>query len=212
MRMIALLLAALATLPLQAAEVPSDFTGLLDAHNAARRSVGVAPLMWSGALATEAQQWGDRLAGEDCKLRYDPDPARRENTGQNLFRAYGNAPYEGYKRSSAEAADRWVREGAQYDHARHQCKPGLGSQCGAYLQVIWEATTAIGCGRARCAAAEVWVCHYAPRGGQEGLLPYGNAPQSSPVAEPPRVQQCDALPPTEAQQFSDALNEQLRPQ
>jgi len=209
MRLIPLLLFVFAALPLHADEVPADFAGALQAHNTARRAVGVAPLLWSNALAAEAQQWANQLAAEDCKLRYDPDPQRRETTGQNLFRAYGPAPYEGYKRSAAEAAERWVREGQHYDHATHRCKPGLGSQCGAYLQVIWEATTEMGCAAARCPAAEVWACHYTPRGGQEGLKPYGNPPQASPVTEAPRVQQCGWQGPTPAEQFGEALNDRL---
>ena len=212
MRLIALLLLTLVALPLRADNVPTDFSSLLDTHNAARRAVGVPPLAWSNLLAAGAQQWANQLAAEDCKLRYDPDPKRREKTGQNLFRAHGAAPYEGYKRTGADAAERWVREGQQYDHGAHRCKVSIGSQCGAYLQVIWETTTAIGCARSRCAAAEVWACHYAPRGGQEDLKPYGNMPQASPVAEAAPVQQCGWMGPTPAEQFSDAVTEQLSPQ
>lgn len=209
MRITALLLLVLAALPLHADEVPADFAGLIESHNSARRAVGVAPLLWSNTLAADAQQWANQLASEDCRLRYDPDPTRRETTGQNLFRAYGSAPYEGYRRSSAEAAERWVREGEHYDHAVHRCQVGIGSQCGAYLQVIWEATTALGCARARCPAAEVWACHYTPRGGQDDLKPYGNAPQASPLAQTIPVQQCGWLGPTPAEQFGEALSNQL---
>lgn len=213
LNLIALLFLLPAALPLQAQGEPARFGGMIAAHNAARSSVGVAPLAWSDALAAGAQQWADQLAGEDCKLRYDPDPARRESTGQNLFRAYGSAPYPGYKRTPVEAAARWVREGQQYDHASHRCRDRLGSQCGAYLQVIWEKTTALGCGQARCAAAEVWVCHYAPRGGQDDLKPYGNLPQASTVVEvAPPVQHCGSISPTPAEQLSDALTEKLPPQ
>lgn len=212
MRVITLLLLALIALPLHADEEPADFAGMLDAHNSARAAAGVAPLAWSGALAAEAQQWANRLVSENCALRYDPDPQRRETTGQNLFRAYGGSPYQGYKRSPADAAARWLREREQYDHGSHRCKVSLGSQCGAYLQMIWETTTALGCSRARCEQAEVWVCHYAPRGGQEGLRPYGNPPQASPVVEATLGQQCGWQGPTPAQQFSDELRDQLAPQ
>lgn len=212
MRLITLLLLALFMLPLHADEEPTDFAGMLAAHNRARAAVGVAPLAWSDALAAEAQQWANQLTAEDCALRYDPDPKRRESTGQNLFRAYSSSAYSGYKRSAVDAAARWLREGEQYDHSSHRCKAGLGSQCGAYLQIIWDATTAMGCGRARCEQAEVWTCHYTPRGGQEGLLPYGNALQSSPVVEATLGQQCGWQGPTSAQQFSDALRDQLAPQ
>lgn len=210
--LLALLLSALASLPLRADEEPAAFSGMLSAHNAARSAVGVAPLLWSNTLASEAQQWANRLASEGCQLRYDPDPTRRETTGQNLFRAYGSAPYTGTKRTPAEVAARWVREGQQYDHATHRCRDKLGSQCGAYLQVIWETTTALGCAVARCEAAEVWACHYAPRGGQADLKPYGNAPQASPAAEAVLVQQCNALLPSAADQFGEALSEKLPPQ
>lgn len=210
--LLGLLVSALTAWPLHADDEPARFNGMLAAHNSARAAVGVAPLRWSNTLALEAQQWARQLAHEDCKLRYDPDPARRETTGQNLFRAYGSAPYAGTKRTPVEVAERWGREGQQYDHATHRCRNTLGSQCGAYLQVIWEKTTAIGCGLARCEAAEVWACHYAPRGGQDGLKPYGNTPQSSPAAEAVLMQQCNALVPSAAEQFSDAVSEKLAPQ
>lgn len=209
MRKLALLLLALTALPLHADEASSGFAGIVAAHNAARSVVRVPPLAWSDALAAEAQQWANQLTREDCKLRYDPDPQRRETTGQNLFRAFGSAPYEGYKRTPAEAAERWLREGQQYDHNTHRCKPGLGSQCGAYLQMIWETTTDIGCGRARCAAAEVWVCHYTPRGGQEDLKPYGNPPQASIAPQAPPVQSCGWVGPTPAEQMIEAVQERL---
>ncbi len=211
MRLIVVLLLALSTLPLRAQDAPADFTALLQAHNAARSALGIAPLQWSAALADEAQQWAGLLQRESCALRYDPDPARREKTGQNLFRAFGSTPYEGYRRTSAEAAARWLREGEKYDHATHRCQPGLGSQCGAYLQMIWDTTTALGCGRARCERAEVWVCHYSPRGGQDDLKPYGNTPQQTPVAEPAPVLHCSAQGPTPAEQFSEAVGEKLAP-
>lgn len=216
MRRIATLLVALVlgatALPSRAQTAPEDFAGLVNAHNQARRAVGVAPLAWSPALADEAQQWAEQLGREGCKLRYDPDPARRETTGQNLFRAFSSTPYTGYKRSSEQASARWISEGERYNHSTHQCQPGLASECGAYLQVIWEATTAIGCGRARCEAAEVWACHYAPRGGQQGLLPFGNPVQQSPAVEAaPPVQQCGWQGKTPADYFSEALSEQLSP-
>lgn len=202
----------LGTQPATADTEPAHFSGMLATHNAARTALGLAALGWSDALASEAQSWADQLARENCQLRYDPNPIRRETTGQNLYRAYGSAPYEGSKRSAEEVAARWLREGSHYDHATHQCKPGLGSQCGAYLQAIWGTTTAMGCGFARCAAAEVWACHYTPRGGQDGLKPYGNLPQASPAPAVAPVQECSWQGPTPADQLSDALQERLQQQ
>jgi hypothetical protein len=209
---VALLWSALVALPALADSPPAALNGLLEVHNHARAAVGVPPLQWSDALASEAQSWAQQLSRENCRLRYDPDPQRRETTGQNLYRAYSNSPYAGYRKSPAEAAERWLREGQSYDHLTHQCAPGLGSQCGAYLQAIWETTTALGCGQARCDTAEVWVCHYAPRGGQEGIKPYGNTtPLASPVAEAAAVPQCGWTGPTPAEQLIQAVEKALPP-
>jgi len=210
----ALMLSTAVAPPTRADEEPAGLRGMLAGHNAARQAVGVAPLAWSTALAAEAQQWANQLVSENCQLRYDPNDARRETTGQNLFRAYGAAPYEGYKRTAADAVARWVREGESYDHRSHRCLAGGGSECGPYLQMIWETTTTLGCAQARCPSAEVWVCHYTPRGGQEGLKPYGNVPAMSvaPAAAPP-VQECgwQGPFPDAAEAFSEALQERLPP-
>ena len=211
MRLSVLLLAAFAALPVHADEEPAAFTGMLAAHNAARAAGGVPPRGWSNARAREAQAWANQLAREDCRLRYDPDPVRRETTGQNLYRAHAAVAYNGYRKQPADAAERWLRESQSYDHANHRCAAGLGSQCGAYLQAIWETTTGIGCGQARCEAAEVWVCHYSPRGGQEGLKPYGNPPppQASPAPTKVAEQQCGWVGPTPAEQMIEDIQEKL---
>ncbi len=98
-------------------------------------------------------------------------------------------------RTPAEVVSRWQAEGEKYDHATHQCRDRSGTQCGQYLQMIWEQTEVVGCGRARCETAEVWVCNYTPRGLQEGHKPYGNPP---PTPEPEVVVnalECKAVGP-----------------
>jgi hypothetical protein len=155
---------------------PADFAGMLQVHNDVRSRLQLPPLRWSREAARQAQGWADQLARENCALRYNPDERRRELYGENLMRAHGAEPYGGWKRTAAQVAQRWAEEGAQYDHASHTCRTQGGTQCGQYLQMIWDATEVVGCGRARCPASEVWVCNYTPRGGQEGLKPYGNPP------------------------------------
>lgn len=194
-----LLLAVLSGAPALADTEPADYAGLLAGHNALRQPIGVPPLGWSDANARSAQAWADQLASEGCPLRYSTDMARRETTGENLLQAWSNGPYDGWKRSPAAVVERWSSEGLYYDHATQRCNAPQGRQCGQYLQMIWETTTAVGCGRARCESREVWVCHYTPRGNQEGLKPYGNPPPQ-PVA-PPEVLGCsidDAMPAEQA--------------
>lgn len=190
MRRLPILLSLLLALALPAAADPEppEFEGLVAGHNQLRAQVGTPPLAWSETNASSAQRWAEQLAREDCGLRYSTDMARRETTGENLYQAWGSSPYEGWKRSPAELVARWSAEGLYYDHASQRCNAPQGRQCGQYLQMIWETTTAVGCGRARCPSREVWVCHYTPRGNQEGLKPYGNPPPE-PVA-PPEVLGC----------------------
>ena len=190
-----LLLASLLGSTAAADPEPADYAGLLAGHNALRAQVGVPPLGWSDANAASAQAWASQLASEGCPLRYSSDPARRESTGENLLKAWSTTAYDGWKRSPAAVVERWSSEGLYYDHAEHRCKAPQGRQCGQYLQMIWETSTEVGCGRARCAGGEVWVCHYTPRGNQDGLKPYGNPPPE-PVP-PPEVLGCsvdDAMP------------------
>lgn len=189
------ILLALFTIVARADDEPADYRGLLTSHNALRAQVGTAPLSWSNAAAAQAQAWAEQLATEGCEMRYNPDPVRREKLGENILKAFSPQPYEGYKRTAATVVERWSSEGLYYDHTSHTCKAPLGRQCGQYLQMIWSTTEVVGCGRARCPNAEIWVCEYTPRGNQEGVKPYGNPP-AAPVL-PPVVQGCsvdDAMP------------------
>lgn len=189
--LLALLTALAPRLPAADAE-PAEFAGMVAAHNALRARVGTPALAWSANAAQQAQSWAEQLAREDCALRYNPDPARRERYGENILKGYSAEPYDGYKRSPASVVERWTSEGLYYDHQAQLCSPPQGRQCGQYLQMIWETTQVLGCGRARCARGEIWVCDYTPRGGQEGMKPYGNPP---PVSEPlatDEVQGCSA--------------------
>ncbi len=166
---------------------PPRFAGMVAAHNTVRAPLGLPPLAWSDEAARQAQGWADQLSAQGCPARYNPDPARRERYGENILRAYARAPYEGLLRQPSDVVSRWAEEGRHYDHRHHRCLLDGGTQCGQYLQLIWETTEVVGCGVARCPTSEVWVCNYTPRGGQEGLLPYGNpgpTPTPAPLASP----------------------------
>lgn len=184
----------LSCLPAGAAGEPPGFEGVVDAHNALRREVGVPPLRWSEAGARQAQGWAEQLAREHCVARYNPDETRRREWGENILRVTAAAPYEGFRRRAPEVVARWAAEGRQYDHRQHRCLQTGGTQCGQYLQMIWETTEEVGCGRARCESGEVWVCNYAPRGLQEDLKPYGNPPPEPPAPVTIGPLECSAVP------------------
>ncbi|HUP91766.1 MAG TPA: CAP domain-containing protein [Solimonas sp.] len=160
---------------------PADFAGMVNAHNSLRGRVGVPGLAWSNPLAAQAQGWANQLAAEGCRaLRYDPDPVRRDTVGQNIMNSWTSKPYAGFRKAPTGIVDRWAEDGRFYDLRSNSCAAPPGRQCGQYTQLVWEQTRALGCGRARCDNAEVWVCNYTPRGNLPGRRPYGE--QGGPVA------------------------------
>ena len=79
----------------------------------------------------------------------------------------------------------WVAEIECYTYGTigqtEQCDPGCvaslnSSGCGHYTQVVWESTSAVGCGYGTCQDdsfnIEVIVCNYDPPGNYIGQAPY----------------------------------------
>lgn len=147
------------------ASTPSSagFAGMLDAHNRLRRQTGAPALSWAPANAREAQRWADKLADESCRLRFNPDAARRAQYRDNLFQAYASGPYQGWRRTSEQVVARWGEGSRLYNRNSGTCREASGG-CSQYAQVVAAATHNVGCGRARCETAEVWVCTYSPPG------------------------------------------------
>jgi pathogenesis-related protein 1 len=145
---------------------PIEFTGeeigalagLSAAHNQARGAVGVAPLEWAPTLSRYAQDWANQLAANNCQLAHRPN----RPYGENLFWTSSGA-------TSQYVVDFWAAEGANYDIETNGC---TGSTCGHYTQIVWAATTKVGCGMATCGAQQVWVCNYDPPGNLYNQKPY----------------------------------------
>jgi hypothetical protein len=151
---------------------PPEFAGMVEAHNRWRRQVKVPDLDWSNAAAGVAQGWADELARRDCQIAHSPGDERRMTWGENVFSYWRGSPYEGWRKTPEYVVDRWTSEGQWYDHETNTCNAPKGSVCGHFTQVISTYTTHVGCGRARCKSAEVWVCNYAPPGNYKGVAPY----------------------------------------
>lgn len=143
-------------------------TAFLRAHNAVRASVGASlpVLQWSIDLGGAARAWADQCT-------WGPDPALAgANLGQNLAWApIGTTPPKA-------VVDAWAAEAASYDPAANTCS---AATCAHYTQIVWRATTSLGCGIAACpgpapdGSAGEWeyaVCAYSPRGNVEGEKPY----------------------------------------
>ncbi len=155
---LALLMTAAPALP-QASRALAPHEGAwLDAHNAARAEVGLAPLAWSDALAADAARWAEHLAARD---RFEhAAPHERAGQGENLWRGTRArwSPAETIGFFLAEKRD--FRPGTFPDISR----TGRWSDVGHYSQIIWPATREVGCAMATNRRDEVLVCRYWPAG------------------------------------------------
>jgi len=139
---------------------PADIRAMLAHHNAVRAKVGVAPLRWDEGLAAQAQQWADHLAANGCRMRH-----RQPNRyGENLFQ--GTARH--YR--AIDAAQGWESEKALYRGGA--ISEDNYRQIGHYTQMVWRATSQLGCGEAICNATRLVACNYNPPGNTLGRTPY----------------------------------------
>src|SRR5215469_16565379 len=131
---------------------------LLIAHNLERESLGLEPLNWNPALAQSAQQWADYLAATG---RFEHAPENRRNPeGENLW-----AGTKGYFQPEAMVGA-WIRE-KQYFRPGifpNNSTTGRVADVGHYTQLVWRATTQVGCAEAASAGEDILVCRYAEAG------------------------------------------------
>ncbi|WVZ61774.1 hypothetical protein U9M48_011594 [Paspalum notatum var. saurae] len=132
-------------------------------HNAARAAVGVGPVSWDNTVAAFAQSYAAQRKG-DCALRHSGGGPN--HYGENIF--VGGA---GKAWSASDAVGLWVAEKQYYHHDTNSC--AAGKVCGHYTQVVWRASTAIGCARVVCDNGGVFItCNYKPAGNIIGQSPY----------------------------------------
>lgn len=133
---------------------------MLEGHNEWRRDAGVPELIWSDGLAHSAQDWADHLAETSCQMIHSED----RDYGENIAWAAGR------RLSPDRVIGLWGHEKKFYDRKANTCAERR--KCGHYTQMVWEDTREVGCGRAICGGAELWVCHYFPEGNIRGRRPY----------------------------------------
>jgi len=150
--------AATAVHPSYAQNSPQDY---LTPHNNARAAVGVGPVTWSTKLQQFAESYAAQRAG-DCRLQHSGGPY-----GENIFWGSAGADWK-----AADAVRSWVDEKQWYNYATNSC--ASGKVCGHYTQVVWRASTSIGCARVVCRdnRGVFIICNYEPRGNIVGQKPY----------------------------------------
>jgi hypothetical protein len=156
---------------------------IVEQHNAARAKVmtttPLPPVTWSAELAKYAQEWTDMTC---TSPRHRSGPSLNgKPLGENLYASSGL----GDTMAGKQAVDGWAGEVACYtygtfmkaDKCDMMCTSMMHSDgCGHYTQVVWRASTQIGCGVSTCGSGfsmqtEV-ICNYAPAGNYVGMNPY----------------------------------------
>lgn len=130
---------------------------ILSAHNQYRTELGVSPLVWSDALASDAQEWADYLAslgGEELR--------HAENTGQGENLWMGTAGFYSY----TDMVKAWGEEQQYFIGGTFPDVSSTGnwSDVGHYTQLVWRETTEVGCGMATAGGNNILVCRYNPPG------------------------------------------------
>lgn len=129
---------------------------IVAAHNSYRAKVGNPSLAWSDSLATRARQWAKSLIERGAFVH------QHGQFGENLFEISGGHA------TPASVVGAWMSEEGNYNRETNRCT----ARCGHYTQVVWRDTKLVGCGIARDAKREVWVCDYSPPGNIVGERPY----------------------------------------
>ena len=139
---------------------------VLIAHNQERMALGLQPLSWNPALAQSAQQWADYLAATG-RFEHAPEN-RRTPEGENLW-----AGTRGYFQPEAMVGA-WIREKQFFRPGifPDNSTTGRVADVGHYTQLIWRATTQVGCAEAASARDDILVCRYSEAGNYRGESPF----------------------------------------
>jgi uncharacterized protein YkwD len=126
----------------------ADIQAYLSAHNTVRAQHGAVALTWSDNLSSVAQAWAD-----GCKFEHSGG-----QFGENLAAGTGDSY------TIATAVKSWTDEVSQYN--------SNDPQPSHFTQVVWKATTQVGCAVKDCSGifdasyglAHYHVCEYSPAG------------------------------------------------
>ena len=146
-------------------ESQTVMTELYNAHNAKRAKHCVPPLLWNQAAADAALAWAKKCTNTHESQDANPVNANPGQWGENLmtFSPAGRV-------SNADALQNsWYCEIQWYDFNNPKWAGGKKNGCdrpvnGDFTQLVWKATTSVGCAKTQCSFGDYWVCKYSPPG------------------------------------------------
>ncbi len=153
---------------------------LLDAQNKYRAEVNVSPLIWSDALAAQAQKCADFNAASQLpqgRQRHCPTPGN----GQNIAQATSALKF-----TLSKMVDLWGSEKRYFINGAYPSVSSTGSPGAVshYTQMIWQETSEVGCGKASANGSDYLVCDYTPQGNINGTVVYAPPrPQAFAIGE-----------------------------
>jgi hypothetical protein len=139
---------------------------VLAAHNRERSALGLIPLSWNPALVRSARRWAEHLA---MTGRFEHAPENYATPeGENLW-----AGTKGYFTPEA-MVNAWIREKRFFRPGTFPDNSTTGrvEDVGHYTQLVWRATTEVGCAEAAGASEDILVCRYAEAGNYRGEQPF----------------------------------------
>jgi len=136
-----------------------DLLALFNEHNRHRADHCTPALTWSTKLATDAQTSANR-----CPTDHNRPELAAQNENENLYWGSGGPSFTGPQ----AAINSWYGEIKDYNFNApvlvFNASEGKGLPNGHFTQVVWKATTQIGCASKVCGATTHWSCRYAPPG------------------------------------------------
>lgn len=140
---------------------------VLDRHNRARAALGLPGLRWNDALAAAARAYAEQLA-RTRRFEHAPHPPGQVPQGENLWMGTRGA----YRYD--EMLGHWLAEKRYY---RARPTPDFSTtgdyrDVAHYTQMVWRATTDMGCAIASNDSDDYLVCRYLPGGNVVGRMAY----------------------------------------
>lgn len=161
----------------------SEIAALLNKHNEWRQKFKVAPLVWDNTVADVAQDWANQIAASG-NFVHRPD----NKYGENMF--FGAAGFRG----PADVVDGWGNEVEDYDFTSNTCADS--KSCVHFTQLVWAATTKVGCGKVTANGNDFYVCNYDPPGNVPGQTPGASPAVVTPTPQPTNTPTPTAVPAT----------------